>query len=362
MKKIVFLIGSLHNGGAERVISVLANEFVKKYEVHILTIMEDKVDYDLDSNINYKYIMKDDEGKKGIIRNYIRIKKIRDFVKKTNPDVVISFLWATNIIAILSCLFLPQCLILSERNDPKHEPGSGILRLIRNCLFRIRKKNYFVFQTEYAQSCFSNYIKRKSKIIFNPIKDNLPEKYTDVRKNKIVCVARLVSEKNISMLLKAFKKVYEKYPDYLLFLYGRGPLEKQLKEESLNLGIRDNVIFKGFSKNVHSEIIDAKLFVLPSNFEGISNAMIEALALGIPTICTDCPAYGAREFITDGENGYLIDVNDEKALEDKMLSVITNVSLQNKFSQNATKIRNNLNSNQICKQWECFIREIIIKD
>ncbi len=358
MKKIIFMIGSLQNGGAERVISVLANKFIEKYEVHVVTIMENKIDYDLNDGIKYTYIMENDDDKHGINRNFVRIKNIRKYIKTVKPDVVVSFLWATNIVAIISCLFLKQRLILSERNDPKHEPVNSLARTIRNVLFSVRTNNYFVFQTSYAKQCFNKSIQKKSQIIFNPIKENIPERYEARRAKKIVCVARLVEEKNIEMLLRAFKKVIEKHPDYLLYLYGRGPLKEKLEEEAIRLKIEKNVIFKGFSKNVHEEIKDATMFVLPSNYEGISNAMLEAMALGIPTICTDCPAYGAREFIKDGENGYLVNVNDEKMLEERMLSIIENDAIQNKFSKEACKIVERINCDVICNQWEAFISSI----
>lgn len=361
MKKVVFVIGALGNGGAERVISVLANTFIKKYEVNIVTIFEDKVEYELDENIKYIFLMKD-ETSKGLLRNIKRIHKLRVFLTHENPDCVISFLWAENIITILSCLFIKQKLILCERNDPMHEPTNRRMRIIRNFLFGARKDNYFVFQTEYAKKCFSQRIRQKGTIIFNPVKDDLPERYSGIRKKKIVCVARLVEEKNIAMLIRAFGRIINIYPEYKLYLYGRGELENNLKIEVKNLNIKDKVIFKGFSNNVHDEIKDATMFILPSNFEGISNAMIEAMAMGIPTICTDCPAFGAREFIKNGINGYLIAPKNEDELYKKILNIIENPKVQEKFSRNSYEIRDQLNAEVICTQWENFIRRNILYD
>lgn len=178
-------------------------------------------------------------------------------------------------------------------------------------------------------------------------------------KKKIVCVARFVSEKNIDMLLRAFKKISYKEPDFELHLYGRGPLEQELKAETKKLGIEKKVIFKGFSKNIHDEIRNATVFVLPSNYEGISNAMLEALAIGIPSICTDCPAYGTREFIQDGYNGYLINVGDEESLYEKCMCLIENKDIRDRFSLSSVKINELLNVTKICNQWEEFINRII---
>lgn len=359
MKKIVFVIGSLENGGAERVVSVLTNFLAKKNEVHIVTTMEDKIDYEINDKVTYKYIMDDYENEQGIKKNFFRIFALRNYFNTIKPDVIISFLWATNIVSILACMFTKHNLILSERNDPNHEPTSTKWRMIRNCLFRLRKRNYFVFQTQYAQSCFSSRIRKKSQVIFNPIKNNLPKVCKEEREKKIVCVARFVSEKNIDMLLRAFKKISYKEPDFELHLYGRGPLEQELKAETKKLGIEKKVIFKGFSKNIHDEIRNATVFVLPSNYEGISNAMLEALAIGIPSICTDCPAYGTREFIQDGYNGYLINVGDEESLYEKCMCLIENKDIRDRFSLSSVKINELLNVTKICNQWEEFINRII---
>ena len=298
----------------------------------------------------------------GLLRNIKRIYKFRALLLNENPDCVISFLWAENIITILSCLFTKQNLILCERNDPMHEPTNRHMRIIRNILFRIRKENYFVFQTEYAKKCFSQKIQEKGTIIFNPLKADLPERYSGIRKKKIVCVARLVEEKNITMLIRTFSRITNLYPEYKLYLYGRGELEDDLKKEVKNLKIKDKVIFKGFSNSVHNEIKDATMFILPSNFEGISNAMIEAMSIGIPTICTDCPAFGAREFIKNGINGYLIAPKNEDELYKKILNIIENPKLQEKFSRNSYEIRDKLNAEVICTQWENFIRRNILYD
>lgn len=184
MKKIVFVIGSLENGGAERVVSVLTNFLAEKNEVHIVTTMEDKIDYEINDKVTYKYIMDDYENEQGIKKNFFRIFALRNYFNTIKPDVIISFLWATNIVSILACMFTKHNLILSERNDPNHEPTSTKWRMIRNCLFRLRKRNYFVFQTQYAQSCFSSRIRKKSQVIFNPIKNNLPKVCKEEREKK----------------------------------------------------------------------------------------------------------------------------------------------------------------------------------
>lgn len=358
MKKIVFLIGSLYGGGAERVISVLSNSLCKKYEVTILMILEDVRKYKLDSKVKIEYISLPN-NLTGIKRNILRIKKMRRFFEEYKPDIVISFLSLINMFSILACLFTPYKLILSERNDPKHEPNSTFLKYIRNVLYNIRNNNYFVFQTEYAQKCFNKKIRNKSKIIFNPLKKNLPSYDFVKRIKKIVTVARLEEDKNIPLLLEAFNEIYQVYPEYILEIYGEGTKEKELKELVKKLNLENNIFFKGFQENVHQQILDAIMFVLPSNYEGISNAMIEALAIGIPSVVTDSPAYGARTFIKHEENGFLVDVNSQSQLVNCMRKIIADEDLDLMISNNSKKINQIINEESILKEWEQYILEII---
>ena len=354
MKKIVFVIESLAGGGAERVVSILANDLARSgYDISILMIFEDVVKYHIDSKVNLKGI--ELEKPHGLRRNIERLQKIRNEINKIKPDVVISFLSLVNIATISSLLLTKYPIILSERNDPKHEPASGKERLLRNLLYSLREKNYFVFQTEYAKKCFPKRIQRKITIIYNPLRTDLHDPYVGLRKNTIVCVARLQPDKNISLLLHAFARFHKKIPSYFLEIYGEGPLLDQLKKECKELEINHFVIFKGFVNNVDEMIVDSSMFVLPSNYEGISNAMIEAMAIGIPTISTDSPAYGARSFIKNGENGFLIGVNNEEELYNRMVDIAENLDLTNKFSCNAAKIRETLDEKIIKDQWIDFI-------
>lgn len=358
MIKILFVIGSLYGGGAERVISVLSNTLCKKYDVTILMILDNEVKYELDNKVKINTISLP-SNLTGLKRNIVRIKKMRDFIKENNPDIIISFLALINIFSILACMLTPYKLILSERNDPKHEPKSFIMQFIRNILYSIRKNNYFVFQTVYAQNCFAKKIRLKSKIILNPVKKGLPSYKIDKSIKKIVTVARLEEDKNIPLLIGAFNEIHKKYPEYILELYGKGTKEINLRELVKQLNLEENVYFKGFQENVHNQIINSKVFVLPSNYEGISNAMIEALAMGIPSIITDAPAYGARMFIKHEKNGFLINVNDQEKLVYYLKKIIEDEQLSEMISNNAKKINRLIDETIITEQWEKYILEVI---
>lgn len=357
-KNLVFVIGSLSGGGAERVVSILSNGLVDFYNVSIICIFEDKVEYDINPNINYKFI--DLSNQKGIIKKNIkRLVLMSEQIKETNADVIISFLSYVNIFVLISQFFSRKKIIICERNDPNSEITNKFLQKFRNFLFSFRRRNYFVFQTEYVKNMFSKKIKRNSIVIYNPIKSTLPVRNVNSNiKKKIVCVARLDPSKNISLLLKAFSLFIQVKNDYILEIYGKGPLFNELNQLSNELKISEKVFFRGFSSNIFECIEDSEMFVLPSNYEGISNAMLEAMAIGIPVICTDCPAYGARIFIKPGVNGFLTELDNIQMLYEKMLLISENKELQISSIMSAEKLQKQLSEERIVRSWVNFIDKV----
>ncbi len=353
--KITFIIGSMTGGGAERVISVLANSFANRgYDVSLLTIIEDNVSYELSPNIKY-FANKSNE-----VEKFKRIKSRYSFTKRVlkeiKPDVLISFTTEINIYALVASLGLNIKTIISERNDPYKDPPSKITRLLRNIIYYL--SDWYVFQTEDAKAYFSKTIQNKGSIIPNPLKNNLPDRYKGIRKREFVTVARLSKQKNLKMLIDAFSMFCSEYKNYVLKIYGDGPLHDEIEDYIKKKGLSDQILLMGFVKDVHSYIIDASAFVLTSDYEGISNAMLESLAIGIPTICTDCPAGGAKMFIESGVNGILIPVKDTKALYFAMKDVVSNVELAERMSRNSILIKDKLSEQKICSLWEEEIKNL----
>ena len=176
-------------------------------------------------------------------------------------------------------------------------------------------------------------------MIPNPVPQNLPEPYQGVRKKRIVSVARLEPQKNHRLLIEAFAEFLKDFPEYELHIFGIGELEEDLKAQVRELQLEDKIIFRGFSANVREEIIDSAMFVLSSDYEGISNSMIEALAMGVPVISTDCPVGGSRAYIENETSGLLVPVGDQAALCNAMKRIVADEKLAKKLSDNAVKIR-----------------------
>ena len=232
-------------------------------------------------------------------------------------------------------------------------PISFFRRNIRNRLYK--KATAVVFQTEGAKRYFSKDIQDKGYVIGNPLTENLP-RWREEGHNKIIITAcRLDKQKNVQLLIRAFSRFLIVHSEYKLQICGKGPLEQKLKELCTELDISNNVEFLGFRKDVHELMTKAEMFVLSSNYEGISNSMLEALAIGIPTVCTDTPPGGAAQYIKNGENGILIPVGDEKSLLNAMEKISENKMLRKKYSNNATKIRVALKIDVIYEKWKELI-------
>jgi GalNAc-alpha-(1->4)-GalNAc-alpha-(1->3)-diNAcBac-PP-undecaprenol alpha-1,4-N-acetyl-D-galactosaminyltransferase len=353
LKQIVFVTGVLSNGGAERVISVLASKLVElDYKVDIITIYGDKNDYIKNQKVNINPIRCRSKNK--FFRVFETIIRLRAILKKKKPDLVISFVAIINMYTILSSLlFMKTKLIVSERNDPYQNPENKYLRKLRDVLYRF--SDGFVFQTEDAKKYFSLIVQRKGTVIPNPVTSNLPYWDRFNHEKTIITASRLVEQKNIPMMIDAFVKLKKDYPEYKLKIFGIGNMREELLEYIKSLGMENEIYLPGFSTNIHHEMAKSSLFVLSSNYEGISNAMLEALAIGVPVVTTDSPIGGARMFIKNNKNGLLTRVGDTDQFYNAMKKVISDKKFAFSLSEESIKIREQLSTEVIVEKWQQYI-------
>lgn len=351
-KNIAIAIPSLAMGGAERVASELANEFINcGMNVTFILLDKNEVFYKLDEKIKI-YFNSYNKNQNSFLKNRERIKSFKKFIIDNTIDVVISFLTSANILSILATKNTNAKVYISERSDP-----NKINKKVKFAIdFLYRFCDGAIFQTKDAKKCFSKRIQKKSSVIGNPIKSNLPKwKDVKVHDESIVTAVRLEKSKNIPMLLDAFLKLQKVYPNYKLIIFGDGPEYENIKERSKSLGLEKNVILKGRDNKWHQKAIYSSIFVLSSDYEGMSNSLLEALAMGMPIVSTDHPIGGAREVIKNGKNGFLVPVNDAKAFSNKLLEIISNKEMQNSLSREAEKIKQTMNVQKIAKSWLDYI-------
>lgn len=343
------------NGGAERVLSILASELSKRnHDVSIVMIFGNRVDYELDSKV--KLIPIECKGTSSCERAFQRIKELRKILKQHRDEIIVSLLSDVNMYTLVSGIGIKKRMILCDRNDPNHDPNTRFKRMIRNLLYRYAYG--YIFQTDDAKDYYKKIIGRKpNAVIPNPIKDSLPYYHEDTEKKVIISACRLTEQKNIPMLLKAFSIVREAEEFVTLEIYGEGPLKNSMQAYAEELGIAESVSFLGYTPNIHRVMQNASVFTLSSDYEGISNAMLEALAIGIPVVVTDCPVGGAKMFIENDVNGILVPVGDYCALANSLLYVLKHRDKALRMGSNAINIRKRLSTDSIVDNWEDFLQK-----
>lgn len=346
MKRVAIIAHGLSDGGAERVASMVANFYAQQgHEVLYLAVLCPDKEYSLDSRIIYRYIDVPQHPKcTWFLR---RSREIDGQLRKFGADIAVSFLEKD---AIVPNLRKTVPLVYSLRCDPARSTRNPMLKAIT--FFSYRRAKRIVFQTQGAMDFFPEEIRARGTIIPNPLTRKLPYWDPHNHEKRIITACRLTEQKNLPMLIRAFAIFYGHHTDYRLEIYGKGEQLESLQALCRELGIAQAVTFPGHSTDIHRIMATSAVFVLSSNFEGLSNSMLEALAIGIPTICTDCPPGGAREYITDGANGFLVPVGDVAALAEKMEWLVSAPALCQKMFWQATQVRQRLKSDRVLAQWE----------
>ncbi len=353
--KVIFVISAMNGGGAERVLATLANRYVRRGDqVTILMVAGDESAYPLDERVTILSIGQPSHGNPLV--QLKRLFAMRRYFKQHREWKIVSFGTEINLFTILAALGLKNRVIVSERNDPNRCGYPAI----RNFVYSLCKG--FVFQTEDARGCFSKKIQKNSVVIPNPICKELPEPMKGLtkecgfeREKRIAVVGRLENQKNHSLLLQAFAGFHKSFPEWELHIFGKGRLEQALRQEADELGVLKQVVFEGFRSDILETIRPYGMYVLSSDYEGISNSLMEAMAMGIPCVSTDCPIGGSALCIQNGENGLLVPVGDAGALQAAMERIAADEQLAERLGKNGVAVRDTFAEEVIADKWRKYI-------
>ena len=350
--KIVFFIGSLGGGGAERVISILANHYCNRgWDVEVALLLKNEVTYAIDEKIK----IVDLTGKRGSYFNNLPgwIFGIRKYLRKSKPDRIVSFIGRINALVLLSTLGMKTPIIVSERNDPKHDGRGRIMLALCNMCYRFKRCRAIVHQTKYEESCFQPSLAKKSHIIPNPIE--VKTKSEKTQRGRIVTAGRLSEQKNHAMLISAVSRLTPMHPEICVDIYGEGQLRGSLQRQIDETGLKEKIYLHGNVSDLHHKIATADIFVMTSEFEGLSNALLEAMMLGVPCITTDYP--GADEAILDGENGLVVPRGNTDKLAEAIIKILLDDKLRAQLSQNALAESEKYKKENVLKLWDNVIEK-----
>lgn len=361
--KIAFHLNCLEQGGAERVVSNLANRFAREgYEVLIATEWYGENEFQIDQRVRRVHVgLKDSDGKKNRITKFLlRVRYLRQFMKAEKPDILIAFAQRANYRALMASYGTNVPIIISIRTDPVGNYDAWSDRLQIPLLFP--RASGCVFQTEGQKEFFVPFLQKNSRIILNPINDKYvgrPE--PEHRKKEVVQSGRLVDCKNQPMLLRAFVNVHGRHPDYVLKIYGGDSFDgtrEMLEEIIAENNAWDYIKLMGASDTLERDLAGAAVYAFTSDWEGLPNTLLEAMALGLPIVATDCPCGGPRTVIKDGVNGLLIPVQDQQALEDGINRLIEDPKLAQRLGEAARNIAQKANTQAVFEQWQDYIEDI----
>ena len=359
MKKIMFYINSIDFGGAERVIVNLANYFAENnYESVLVTSYHSSHEYSLNSSVKRLSLEKEEIQQSRIKRNLSRVKKLREICKEERPDILVSFMKEPNFRAILATRGLPTKTIVSVRNDPNMEYSGTEGKAVGKILLPFA--DGCVFQTEDAKNWFPKKLQNKSKIIYNAVKEDFYQGERKPQRGKIVTCGRLVEQKNHAMLIQAFAEALKRVPYITMKIYGEGPLQEALQKQIDALGLQKRVQLMGTTGKVSKVLETADLFILSSDFEGMPNALMEAMAVGVPSISTDCPCGGPRELFCEKLSSQLVPVGDSKKLSEKMINFFeSSDTSKEELSEKFKSVAQKFFPEKINKEWADYINSVL---
>lgn len=345
--KITFITDTLNSGGAERVISILANEMSRENAVEIVCLRGSKSFYPISKRVHLIFL----ETKYGnnLFRKFFWL-----FKNAQRDSLVVAFMVKVYVFSLVALLFRKVKVIVSERNDPTSHPF--YIRILRWLL--IYRSQRIVVQTQDIANYFPKCIQNKIDIVYNPVSNKYVWK-SALSANKervIMTIGRLSPQKNHKMLINSFEEVVKIHPEYQLHIYGEGEIREDLDAYILSKNLQDKVILKGRSNSLEQILPKADIFVMSSNYEGMSNALIEAMYVGVPVVTTNVS--GTKELIDNGKNGFIVPLKNERALTAALITLVENSALRESFAKEAVEIIKWVNVPTIIDKWQEIFNKV----
>lgn len=369
--KVILVIHSLAGGGAERVMSLLANGWARLgIDVSILTIGPAAGDaYALDhrvKRVGLDLLGASDGAVAAIYNNLRRILRLRAAIRALEPEALVSFLASTNALSVLAAKPLKLPVIVSERVWPEADRLGRAWWWLRKHAYRraaaVVAQNHRVAQWLQREIPGANV-----EVIGNPVDIQCAEQPDVVMNTALTCcnghnlilaAGRLSEQKGFDLLIRAFAPIARRRPNWVLAIMGEGQERSALDALSRELEIADRVLLPGFSRSIHLMMQRSQLFVLPSRYEGMPNVLAEAMACGVPCISFDCPT-GPAELISHEDNGVLVPAEDVGALTSALDRLMEDESLRLRLGRAAQKSMEAFSVDNVLVSWNDLLARTV---
>lgn len=337
--KILFVNTNIGYGGASKMMATVANACAEKHDVTFLTFRNAEIKQPLSDKVKFVFDSLF-ESKIKPLEMLGQIRALRRYIKRERFDLAVAFLWPSHYMTVLAAKGTKTKVLLSERADPVTRAKN---RTCVGYIFEsiIRRADAYVFQSDGAANAYPKRCRERGTVIVNALPDvDYPVYAPDEAQKSIVCVARFENrQKRLDVLVDAFAIFCQTRSDYVLRLVGDGPDEGAIKERVKASGIADKVEFCGARKDVLAILAKSTIFALSADYEGIPNALLEAMAVGVPSVSTDCSPGGARMVVDDGVNGLITPCGDPAKLAEALGRLADDAELRRQFSQNAAVVK-----------------------
>jgi GalNAc-alpha-(1->4)-GalNAc-alpha-(1->3)-diNAcBac-PP-undecaprenol alpha-1,4-N-acetyl-D-galactosaminyltransferase len=363
--RITLIIATLGSGGAERVMALMANSWAEQgYDITLVTLGSSDADfYTLDPRVcrvGLDLMRPSRSFIQAMSSNVRRLRRLRQAMKASRPDVIVSFVDCTNVLVLLSSIGLRTPVVASEHTDPRHYTVGVFWTAMRRLLYR--RAAALVVLTERLRPWAEGFIRKEAVyVIPNPVQvppvssENRVTQVLGRSERTVAAMGRLGHEKGFDLLLQAFARCAGRRQNWSLMIIGEGDERPRLEAMARDLGIKDRVLMPGRSKHPFPILRTADLFVLPSRLEGFPMALVEAMACGLPVICTDFPS-GARDIVRDGIDAIVVPPNDVKALGEALDRLMEDPAERQRLGARAIEVADRFSLGTVMSMWNRLLR------
>jgi glycosyltransferase involved in cell wall biosynthesis len=363
-RRVCLFISGLQAAGAERVLSFLANAWSRKgWQVTLLTLEARGVEpfYPLDGAVVLRRLdlQKDSRSLGSAVKhNLERIRVLRRAIRAARPEVLIAFADRENVLAILATRGLGCPVIISERTDPSRRSLGRIWDAIRNLAYPWADR--IVFQSQGILDWFPPRVRNRGLVIPNPVPGPPPggPQAPGAEPGRVVGLGRLYPVKGFEVLVRAFAAAGARVPHWQLEVWGEGPERGALERLAGELGMADRIRFPGITQDAYAVLRSADLFVLPSHVEGFPNALLEAMACGLPVVSTRFGG-AAADIVQDGVDGLLVPPGDPEAMAEAMVQLMLDPQRRARLGGRAEAVVERFSAERVLALWETAVAQAV---